>query len=88
MSMPDDEMHKWTDEQIADVARRETGFTAASCSCGKTANVRANDAQWWCPCGKWNTLDWYERQIPHEKPDFGPTLARITEIVERVRSRG
>ncbi len=55
------------------------GFTAESCGhCRAKANVFAKNASWFCACGHYNHQSCCYR-IPHEKPDYGPSLAAIRE---------
>ena len=62
------------------------GFTAAQCGqCKKTANVMQGPG-WFCPCGMFNSLPWGNMQIPHEKPDYGPTRQTITEALALSRA--
>ena len=58
-------------------------FTADTCGgCHKTANV-CHGPGWFCDCGHYNILPWSNHQIPHKKPDLGPTRAEIHEAAEK-----
>lgn len=61
------------------------GFTADSCGkCLTLVNVLAGGGSWFCAnCGHLNLMCWAGHQIPHEHPDFGPTLTVIREGHER-----
>ena len=54
-------------------------FIGVTCyECNKTANVVAFGASWKCYCGHESLLHWrYANLPPHNKPDLGPTLAKI-----------
>ena len=53
------------------------GFTAATCgSCKKTANI-PQGAGWFCACEHYNVLPFSGMNIPHLRPDYGPTRERI-----------
>jgi hypothetical protein len=69
-----------------------SGFTAATCSCGASANVITTVPGWFCPCGKYNGLPWYEETVPHANPTFGPSARvirngiRIGRLVTTVKN--
>jgi hypothetical protein len=50
-----------------------SGFTAATCSCGASANVIITVLGWYCPCGRYHKLPWYNSVIPHANPTYGPS---------------
>lgn len=68
---------KWTVDQIVDVIlhhRAAAGFTAESChGCKKTANISIAHAGWFCVCGAYNVMSWSYHQMPHVRPDLGPS---------------
>ena len=54
------------------------GFTAEKCSCGATVNTFAGCPGYHCPkCDRYNCQSWSCHQIPHQHPDFGPSLRDI-----------
>ncbi|MCK5020677.1 MAG: hypothetical protein KAS32_26895 [Candidatus Peribacteraceae bacterium] len=56
---------------------RFTGYTAAVCDCGVTANVVHRPMTMWkCKCKRYNSLC-SNAQVPHENPTIGPRLAEI-----------
>jgi len=57
------------------------GYTASRCSeCGATANVTGG-AGWFCPCGNFNLLPWYQRIFPLDEPTYGPPRATIERAI-------
>lgn len=53
-------------------------FTATSCgSCKASANVRADNEGFFCPCNHYNVMDWHHRFNPHDQPTYGPTAQQI-----------
>jgi len=54
------------------------GFTGERCGhCKKTANVLAGSSGWFCPCGHHNVLSFHGCNIPHARPDCGPTRRKL-----------
>ncbi len=82
MKAPTPEQMDSTVEQIAEMHTwaNYNGWTAVSCGqCKKTVNVLSYAAGWFCPCGAYNNQSWTQTFIPHETPDYGPSLAVIAE---------
>ncbi len=54
------------------------GFTADSChNCLADVNVLAGGGGWFCNCGDFNMQCTSDHTIPHQHPDYGPSLATI-----------
>lgn len=78
----------YTESEIVDAIEtwaNYPGFTADKCKCGLTANVLIGPG-WFCTCGHYNILPFYNSQIPHDKPDLGPRRSTIVLAHEKARS--
>lgn len=77
----------YTAEEVAEtLSWHPTGFTAATCTCGKTVNVLMGPG-WFCSCGEFNPLPWVgpHMLLPFDNPDHGPSAETIRE---GAKSRG
>ncbi len=78
---------KWNDnndfthEQIVTAIKtwaNYPGFSAETCGqCKRKVNVLAGGPGWFCICEHYNAQVIHGAQIPHEKPNLGPTRATI-----------
>lgn len=83
MSVTPEQMKMSYSRMVAAFCLPNFYITAVRCyACRKTANVGGGLGAWECPCGASGSMNHDEIQRPHEKPDYGPTLAEITVASE------
>ena len=74
--------------EMADTWANYNGFTGETCgACGKTANVLAGGAGWFCDCGHYNAQSLSNFRAPHERPDVGTPGSVIVEGYRLARVR-
>lgn len=85
------ERDEYTKEQIVNAVKtwaNYPGFSAETCGqCKRKANVLAGSPGWFCDNGHYNVQALSGFDIPHEKPDLGPTRATIYAAHEEAREQ-